>query len=379
MKPVNKIMLKVYCPDCSTTEMYSPGKYACSCGGAWEFKTEESFDDGMIDVLDTSVWRYGKILNLGFENPSVRLGAGWTPLLPLDLYGFNQVFLKPEYYGPTGSFKDRGVAVMINELIRWGVKHVVEDSSGNAGAAVAAFAARAGIKADIFTPSHASPAKLAQIKIYGADIRAIDGPRVNAKLAALEAVHKENKIFASHAYHPAYLLGQQTAGWEVWEQLDKHYPDWVVVPVGQGGLLLAFWLAFKRLYDAGLIKRIPKMVAVQPELMAPLCRAYERGLDTVPAIEQSGRSIAEGLAIAEPVRGRRLLQAVRQSGGTCVMVSEEEIKSAQLDLARHGIYIEPTSATAIAALKHLSGLAMKDDVIVVPLTGSGLKGKPQLN
>ena len=336
MKPVNNIMLKVYCPDCSTTEMYSPGKYACSCGGAWEFKTEESFDDGMIDVLDTSVWRYGKILNLGFENPSVRLGAGWTPLLPLDLYGFNQVFLKPEYYGPTGSFKDRGVAVMINELIRWGVKHVVEDSSGNAGAAVAAFAARAGIKADIFTPSHASPAKLAQIKIYGADIRAIDGPRVNAKLAALEAVHKENKIFASHAYHPAYLLGQQTAGWEVWEQLDKHCPDWVVVPVGQGGLLLAFWLAFKRLYDAGLIKRIPKMVAVQPELMAPLCRAYERGLDTVPAIEQSGRSIAEGLAIAEPVRGRRLLQAVRQSGGTCVMVSEEEIKSAQLDLARHG-------------------------------------------
>ena len=131
----------------------------------------------------------------------------------------NQVFLKPEYYSPTGSFKDRGVAVMINELIRWGVKHVVEDSSGNAGAAVAAFAARAGIKADIFTPSHASPAKLAQIKIYGADIRAIDGPRVNAKLAALEAVHKENKIFASHAYHPAYLLGQQTAGWEVWEQL----------------------------------------------------------------------------------------------------------------------------------------------------------------
>ena len=378
MKDIGYKQLNVFCPDCGKKAAYHPQKYCCDCGGAWELEESHAFDVKLIDTNDTTLWRYSGILDLGITSPPVKLGAGWTPLLPVDLFG-RQLHIKPEYYSPTGSFKDRGVSVMINSLVKQGVKHIVEDSSGNAGAAVAAYAARGGIKADIFVPAYASPAKLEQIKVYGANVRPLEGPRVNAKLAALSAVKNENKVLASHAYHPIYLLGQQTAGWEIWEQLDGKAPEWIVVPVGQGGLLLGFWLAFKRLYAAGLVKKVPRMVAAQPELLAPLCRAYDQGLETVPALEQKIKSIAEGLAIAEPVRGRRLLQAIRQSGGTCVMVSENAIKEAQLKLAHQGVYIEPTSATAIAAAERIAQLAEKDASIVVPLTGSGLKGEPKLD
>ncbi len=166
----------------------------------------------------------------------MRLGAGGTPLLPV-VVGGRQVLVKLEYFAPTSSFKDRGTAVMINILAHQGVTHVADDSSGNAGASVAAYASRAGMQAHIFVPTYASPAKQAQIAVYGAKVRPIPGPRENAKLAALEAI-KQGIVLASHAYHPGFLLGQQSVAWELWEQLEGRAPDWYVVPVGQGVHLL---------------------------------------------------------------------------------------------------------------------------------------------
>jgi threonine synthase len=304
------------------------------------------------------------------------MGAGGTPLLSAVLDGW-EVSLKPEYFAPTGSFKDRGTAVMINILAHQGVTHVADDSSGNAGASVAAYAARAGMRADIFVPALASPAKQAQIAVYGATVRPIPGPRGNAKLAALEAT-EQGITFASHAYHPGFLLGQQSVAWELWEQMERQAPDWYVVPVGQGVHLLGVWLGFRRLRTAGLVERVPRLVAVQPMLMAPLCRAFEAGLESVPAVEPGEPSVAEGLAISAPVRGRRLLQAVRESGGTCIMVEEESIHAAQRLLAHRGFFAEPTSATVVAALDRVKALAGPDASIVMPLTGSGLKGSPIL-
>jgi threonine synthase len=266
---------------------------------------------------------------------------------------------------------------MINILVNQGVTHVADDSSGNAGASVAAYAARARMKADIFVPTYASPAKQAQIAVYGANVHPIDGPRGNAKLAALEAT-KQGITLASHAYHPGFLLGQQSVAWELWEQMGRQAPDWYVVPVGQGVHLLGVWLGFRRLHAAGLVQRIPRMVAIQPALMAPLCRAFETGLYSVPAVEPGEPSVAEGLAITAPVRGRRLLQAVRESEGTCITVEEEAIHAAQRLLAHQGFYAEPTSATAVAALERVKGLAGPKASIVIPLTGSGLKGSPVL-
>ena len=280
----NKVkQMSVFCADCGCSQEYSPNEYCCHCGGAWEFEATVPMDPLDIITDEPSLWRYQKWLEPVVHVPQVSLGEGWTPLLPI-IINDHKVFVKPEFYGPTGSFKDRGVSVMINDLLNQSIKHIIEDSSGNAGAAVAAYAARAGIEADIFVPAHASPAKLAQIQVYGANVRTIEGPRVNAKRAALRAVETENKTLASHAYHPAYLLGQQTAGWEAWEQLGRQVPDWVIVPVGQGGLLLGVWLAFERLYSAGIIKNVPRIVAAQPALFAPVCQAYEQHLDTVPEL-----------------------------------------------------------------------------------------------
>jgi len=363
--------VQVFCPECGAQETLTPERWRCGCGGAWEPIERADFEPALIDVTDTSVWRYRRLYGLDFETPAVRLGAGWTPLLPATVSG-RQVLFKIEYLAPTASFKDRGTTVMINILAHQGATHVVDDSSGNAGAAVAAYAARAGMRAEIFVPAYASPAKQAQIAVYGAEVRPIPGPRANAKLAAFEAAVR-GVVMASHAYHPGFLVGQQSVAWELWEQLARRAPDWIVVPVGQGLHLLGLWLGFRRLRAAGLMKRLPRLVAVQAAALPPLCRAFEAGLESVPAVEPAAPSVAEGLAIAEPTRGRRLLQAVRQSGGTCVAVEDDATLAAQRQLARQGLFVEPTSATAIAALETVFQQAAPDETIVVPLTGSGLK------
>ena len=368
--------MKIFCPECGLRETLSPAHWRCECGGAWETEERTDFDPTLIDPADTSIWRYRQLFGLPFDTPAVRLGAGGTPLLPVALEN-SQVLVKPEYFAPTSSFKDRGTAVMINILSHQGVTRVADDSSGNAGASVAAFAARAGMRAEIFVPAHASPAKQAQIAVYGAEVRPIAGPRVNAKLAAQGAA-EQGLVYASHAYHPGFLLGQQSVAWEVWEQLGRRVPDWYVVPVGQGVHLLGVWLGFRRLRAAGLIDRLPKLVAAQARRLAPLCQAFESGQETVPEAEVTTPSVAEGLAIAQPVRGRRLLQAIRETEGACVSVEEEAILEAQRQLAHHGFYAEPTSATAVASLRAVSQIARPDDTIVVPLTGSGLKGTPAL-
>ena len=296
-------------------------------------------------------------------------------MLPIALG--REILVKPEYFGPTGAFKDRGVAVMINIFAHQGIAHIANDSSGNAGASIAAYAGRAGMQADIYVPAHASPAKQAPIAVHGAHVHPVPGPRVNAKQAAFEAAER-GVTLAAHAYHPGFLVGQQSAAWEVWEQLDRRVPDWYVLPVGQGTHLLGVWFGFRRLREAGLVDHLPKLVVVQPTLLSPLCSALQAGLDTVPAVEPARPSIAEGLAITQPVRGRRILQAVRETGGTCITVEEEAILAAQGQLAHQGFFVEPTSATAIAALEAVSRLAEPGETIVVPLTGSGLKGSPSI-
>ncbi|MEN8173368.1 MAG: pyridoxal-phosphate dependent enzyme [Chloroflexota bacterium] len=363
--------MKVFCPICNLEKDLSPEEWRCSCGEAWEPGVSDVFE---IDKGAHDIWRYRKMYGLDFEEPYFRMGSGWTPLLPFEIRG-REVNFKLEYIAPTASFKDRGTEVMINILAHQGVRRIVDDSSGNAGASVAANAARAGLEADIFVPSYASPDKQAQIAVYGAQVHAISGARVNAKNAALEAVQGEATL-ASHAYHPGFLSGQQSLAWELWEQLDGQAPDWYVLPVGQGVHLLGVWLGFKRLLAAGLVDRLPRLVAVQPTRLAPIKNALEKGFETVPELEPSKPSIAEGLAIASPVRGGRILEAIRETGGSCITVTDEATIKAQIQLAKRGLYVEPTSATVFAALERVFEQATATEIIVLPLTGSGLKGSP---
>lgn len=363
--------MRVICHQCQKTRDFRPEQFRCACGAAWEPLERSDFEISQIAADVTSVWRYQELLGLDEVRQPLSLGAGWTPLLPVDWDGA-QIHFKLEYIAPTGSFKDRGTEIEINYLKAMGVRQVVEDSSGNAGAAMAAYAGRTGLQAAIYAPDSASPAKLAQIQIYGAELRKIPGPRIEATKAVFKAV-EEGAVYASHAYNPVYLLGHQTFAWEIWEQMGRQAPDAVVIPVGQGGLLMGAWLGFRRLLQAGVIDKLPRLFAVQPEILAPIPRSFERGDEDVEEITPQGKSLAEGLAIVKPVRGRRILQALHESGGAGLTVSEDEIRQAHSRLARRGLFAEPSSAVAAAGLPKVGELVGENGRIVAALTGSGLK------
>jgi len=364
--------MQVICERCGQIEEYCFSRWRCDCGGAWLIDAVQPLSTDLIDREIKSIWRYGMFFPQPIREKLISLEAGFTPLLDCTLYG-REVRLKLDYLMPTGSFKDRGIELMMNTFAANGVEQVVEDSSGNAGASVAAYAARFGMKAAIYAPAYASPAKLSQISIYGAEVHTIRGERENASQAALEAVEK-GAVYASHAYQPVYLLGQQTAAWEVWEQNDYRVPDWVVVPVGQGGNLLGYYEGFCALHQAKLIDKIPSLIAVQPQRLAPICEAVQNDWqDWQNNAVFYSRSIAEGLAISHPVRWKHVVKAIKESGGFCVEVAEEDILPAQRMLAEKGFYVEPTSAVVVAALKNIDTLIERDQTVIISLTGSGLK------
>jgi len=363
--------MRVFCPECLRENDFDFNQFRCDCGGAWEVADRLPFQPGRIDRSISSLWRYANFFGFDAGSHPVSLGAGWTPILSAN-WKSRTVDVKLEYISPTGSFKDRGVEIEVNYLRSRKIFQVVEDSSGNAGAALAAYCARADIGVDIYAPASAAENKLAQIAVYGADLHKIPGPRVEASKAVLEMVG-QGATYASHAYHPIYLMGQETFAWEVWEQYEKNIPTAILIPTGQGGLLLGAWFGFSRLLEAGLIQQMPRLFAVQPQRLAPIYSALEKGLDTIPALQPAQPSIAEGLAIVQPVRGKRILQALRESRGGSLVVTEQEIRQAHTRLARMGLFVEPSSAIAAAAIDQVQSLLRENDRILVVLTGSGLK------
>ncbi len=371
MLKIKNLVMAIICSDCGQQSELDLHTWRCNlCGAPWEPVMTKRLEPSVIQSQTTSIWRYREWMEL--DPPSlVSLGAGWTPLLPATYEG-HSVWLKAEYQNPTGSFKDRGTEVMINVLNSLGARKVVEDSSGNAGASLAAYAARAGMTAEIYAPDTASPTKLAQIEMCGARVKRIPGPRENAAIAVREVVNT-GAVYASHAFHPAYLLGQQTAAWEVWEQLGRKAPDFWVAPVGQGGHFLGIWMGFQQLYESGLIEKMPRMVAVQAARMAPIALAFQQHTAKLADVDLNAKTIAEGVVVAKPVRWKKILSEFQQNNWIGISVPEEEILPARQRLARLGFFVEPTSALAVAALPFVFPFTKPGDTIVVSLTGSGLK------
>jgi threonine synthase len=310
------------------------------------------------------------MLPLDRDEHIISLGEGFTPLIETDVYGL-KIHCKVESLSPTGSFKDRGTAVLISVLKGLDVKAVVDDSSGNAGASLAAYAARAGMASEIYVPASASPHRRAQITIYGAKVIRVEGPRREAALAAQEAATC-GAYYASHYYNPFTLQGLKTTAYEVWEQLGGRGPDNLVLPVGHGTLLLGAYRGFTDLLEAGLIDRLPRLFAVQAAGCAPLYEAYLQGADEANPVEE-GETLAEGICISHPVRDKQILAAIRQTGGAVLAMDDEQIERARRELAQRGFYVEFTSAAPVAALKELHNTITADQVTVVPLTGSGFK------
>jgi threonine synthase len=311
--------------------------------------------------------RYRRSIPLPSSAEFITLGEGGTPLVDLTIDG-RRVYFKCEHLNPTGSFKDRGAAVLVSALAAAGVTQAFDDSSGNAGAAFAAYAARAGIKAKVLVPAYASGPKRDQIAAFGAEVVAIDGPRSAVSQRAVELA-AEGELYASHATLPHLLAGSATAAYEIFEQLGRA-PGAVIVPVGQGTLLLGLWIGFQSLQKAGLVELLPPLVGVQAEVCAPLAGAFKAGKEK-PRPGQEGETVAEGIRITTPYRGDEILQAVRGSGGAMVTAAEAAIMPGRDALSAGGLYVEPTSAVVWDGVRQT--LESLQDPVVAVLTGSGLK------
>jgi len=273
---------------------------------------------------------------------------------------------------PTGSFKDRGTAVMLNHLLEVGVGPIHEDSSGNAGASIATYAAAAGLACRIFVPATAPRGKIVQIAATGAAVEAIPGSRQDVTEAALAAINAS--FYASHNWQPFFIEGTKTLAYELWEQLGFAVPDNILVPTGYGSNILGLDRGFDELRRRGETTRMPRLFAVQAANCAAFAASWDAGGEGhVPF--SAAPTIADGIATVKPVRVAEVLAAIHQSNGDVVAVPEEEIGPALRRLGRLGLYVEPTAATAAAALSQLlaDGTISPGETTVTVLTGHGLK------
>lgn len=336
---------------------------------------------GDIDTTLRSQWRYRAALPVRMDR-HISLGEGCTPLLSTEIDGV-QLRAKAEWFNPTGSFKDRGTTVMMSMLKQQGIASMLEDSSGNGGSSVAAYAAAAGIDAKILAPEATSSVKILQSRLHGAEIELVPGTRTDT---ADEAIRQSAAVFyASHNWHPYFLQGTKLLAYEVWEDLGFTAPDNVLVPAGAGSLVLGFSIGFTELLAAGQIERMPRILVAQPDHCSPLATAFRLGLTEAAgdadAPEGSWKpSLAEGTSITSPVRDREVLAAVSASEGGFQSVSENQIRQSTRDLAARGLYVEPTSAVAAAAVPGLreQQLLNPGETTVMVLTGSGLKASEKM-
>lgn len=356
------------CPACGEAYRLDTTLYVCNCGTPFELMDIPDFDMRAINTSNTSMWRYQAALGAN-SIEIVTLGEGGTPLVEVQHEGVT-IHAKLESLNPTGSFKDRGAALLTTFLRSAGIMTMHDDSSGNAGAALAAYAARAGIAARLFIPEDASPVKLAQIELYGAHLVPVPGPRSAAQQAAQRAAVAGESYYASHIYHPIALLGYETIAFEIWEQLGRRAPDVIIVPLGHGSQVLGIVGGFRRLLKVGLITSLPRLIGVQAEACAPIWAEFHDG-----AASPQTTTLAEGIRVQEPVRSAAVISAIRETAGDILMVSEEAIRNGSIELAKHGLLVEPTSAVVWPALKALGGSIEKNATIVLSISGTGLKSQ----
>ena len=307
---------------------------------------------------------------------AVTLGEGNTPVVPLPSValqlGIESVHAKLEYVNPTGSFKDRGAAVVIATAKQHDVSEVVEDSSGNAGASVSAYAARADMKAHIFAPSSAPQAKLRQIVAYGAQVHSVPGPREATTAAAIEYATGHSLVYASHVLSPYFVEGTKLFAYEILRQSGESMPEHIVMPVGNGSLLLGALKGFSELKRGGRIAEIPRLHAVQAKNVMPIVAAFQGLAETPPTTS----TVAGGIAVGTPARLEEIVTAIKTTDGTATAVEEDDIL-AWRDTLTHteGVYAEPTSAAAFTGLARLveRGIIRRDERVLMPVTGFGLK------
>lgn len=348
------------CARCGYTTEASSWLWRCPrCGGPLDIVIE-----GLRLTLSErrGLWRFSSVIPTRLL---VTLGEGFTPLINANFLG-KGVYLKLEYLNPTGSFKDRGSAVAVSKALELGVRAVVEDSSGNAGISIAAYAAAAGIRARVYVPRDAPEGKKALIRSLGAEL--IEAPsRAEASKMAIESVGP-NEAYIGHAWNPWFLQGTKTLAYELFDQLG-HVPDAVVLPASAGTLLLGLWIGFKELLSLGLINKVPRLYAIQAQGFASLYEKMHGDYVREPT------RLADALRVSNPPRLEQMVDAIRGSNGDALVIMDNELLQSWKSLLRRGFIVEPSSAIALAGYTKLlnNNYLSSDDEVVIILTGSGLK------
>lgn len=357
----------VKCSKCGR-ERADEREWRCACGAPFDVVLEGKFRVEEIVGADYSVWRYRKFYPYVSENFTISLGEGFTPLVRVG----DGLWFKLDFLMPTGSYKDRGSSILVSGILSSlkEVEGVSEDSSGNAGASIAAYCARAGLRAKVFVPENASGPKLFQIKKYGAEVYTVKGSREDVSIAAQNVGGKF--IYIGHAWHPFFRDGIRSLAYEIAEQAGWRMFDNILLPVSAGTLLLGVIGGFLHLLDSGIIGSIPKIVACQTRQVSPLYHKLKGEKYTPP---ERVLSVADALVSTNPPLLEEMYRVMRKIKGEAEVVDEHEIVQAHYALAKKGFYVEPSSAVAYAVYLKLlreKVFGAKEKTLII-LTGSGLK------
>ncbi|MEM3641596.1 MAG: threonine synthase [Candidatus Bathyarchaeia archaeon] len=360
--------------------------YSCKrCGDLLQIEynyefLEEKLKKSNWQNLPLSVWRYKDFMPIRDLSKIVSLNEGGTGLHQCHrlahILGLKHLHVKNEGENPTGSFKDRGMTVGVTKAVELGVKTVICASTGNTSASLAAYAAKAGLSCIVLIPSgKIAYGKLAQAMIYGAKVIQVKGNFDQALEMVLKLSEEHKEAYLLNSINPYRLEGQKSLAYEVCDQLNRQPPDRVILPVGNAGNISALWKGFTEFHKLGLINKLPKMTGIQAEGAAPIARAIKNGKNEIVPVKKP-ETVASAIRIGAPVSWKKAIRAIKESGGTAEIVTDEEILEAQKMLARYeGLFVEPASASSIAGLKKMfeNGDIDKDEVIVCVATGHGLK------
>lgn len=343
-------------------------------------RASKVFTPGILAGRVPTLWRYVEMLPV--RDPAFRLslGEGFTPLLHLkrlgQKLGLSHLYAKDESLNPTASFKARGLVMAVSRAAELGAKAIAIPTAGNAGSAMAAYAARAGLPAFVYAPQDVPPIFIAEMKALGAQVTLIDGLITDCARHVQQGVAEGRWFDVSTLKEPYRVEGKKTMGYELFEHFGGMLPDVVIYPTGGGTGIIGMWKAFDEMEQLGWIgPQRPRMISIQSTGCAPVVRAFEQE-DEFAEPWQNAHTIADGLRVPAAVGDFLILRAVRESGGVALAVSDESIREALAEIGpAEGLFVAPEAAATFAALKKLlaDGLVQADERIVLFFTGSGLK------
>lgn len=362
-------MLHYICTACGKKTPVTTMEPKCACGGVFELDfIPEKYDAAQIDAHTWSLFRYRKFMaGEGDAWKDVTMGEGMSPVVEVE----PGMFLKVDYMMPTLSFKDRGAAALVAHMKAIGVKKCVQDSSGNAGHAVAAYCARAGIECEIYVPEGTSPKKIAMIEAAGAKAHVVAGTRDHCADVCRARVAEEGVYYANHVVNPYFYEGMKSYIYETFEQLGR-IPDHVIVPVGNGTLYIGVMKALEHLLESGAIDHFPKVIALQSELCDPLYEAVQQGKGDAVAVDVKP-TIAEGIAIGKPLRAKEILAYAKKHDVTFITAPENRLLAWREAMAKKGFYIEHTTAANFAAWEKYCEEHPGATDVLITLCGAGIK------